>query len=705
VFTAHTVRNITYVPNVFLAEKIRVTTTADGENTGQVVVSLNGDAFQGVTNTEVCRPSSTEYYPKWGLYRGTSTTSGFGANDYIQHSNVTAGPAGTTQTVAAPTFSPGGGTYTGTQSVTISTTTSGASIRYTADGSTPTSTTGTLYSGAVTVSATTTLKAIAYESGFNNSSVTTASYTIQVAAPTFSPAAGTYTSAQSVTIGTTTSGASIRYTTDGSTPTSTTGTLYSGPVAVAANTTLKAIAFAAGLADSSVSSATYTIQVVAPSFSPAGGSYSTAQSVTISTTTSGASIRYTTDGSTPTSTTGTLYSGPVTIGATTTLKAIAFAAGLADSAVTSATYTITLPQTAAPTFTPAGGIYTAAQSVTITTTTSGASIRYTTDGSTPTSTTGTLYSGPVTISATTTLKAIAYASGFADSAVSSATYTISTGGPLAFEAESLTRTSSGATTTLQTDANTSGGQWISLDATGTGQYVEFTLPSVAAGTYSVAMSYKTNNNRGILSLKVDGTQVGGTLDQFASPSTYPTTTFGNVTFASAGTHIIRLTATSKNASSTSYVLSADKFTLTPVTPPPPTVSMEAESLSFTTSGPTVTTQSDASASGGIVTFFNATGASQWVEFTTTALQVGTYQIKFQYKQNTSRGQHNLTIDGTQVGGTIDEYATTAGYVQVIVGNVTFSAAGTHNLRLNVTGKNASSSAFTLAPDSVTFVGQ
>ena len=53
-----------------------------------------------------------------------------------------------------------------------------------------------------------------------------------VAAPTFSPAAGTYTSAQTVTISTTTSGASIRYTTDGSTPSETAGTLYSGPITV-----------------------------------------------------------------------------------------------------------------------------------------------------------------------------------------------------------------------------------------------------------------------------------------------------------------------------------------------------------------------------------------------------------------------------------------------------------------------------------------
>ena len=79
---------------------------------------------------------------------------------------------------------------------------------------------------------------------------------------------------------------------------------------------------------------------------------------------------------------------------------------------------------ALPTFSPATGTYTSTQTVTITTATSGASIRYTTDGSTPSETAGTLYSGPITVSSTTTIHAIAYESGMTDSLVASATYTI-----------------------------------------------------------------------------------------------------------------------------------------------------------------------------------------------------------------------------------------------------------------------------------------
>ena len=87
------------------------------------------------------------------------------------------------ESLTTPTFSPIGGTYTSTQSVKITTSSSGASIRYTTDGTTPTSSHGMLYSSAITISKTTTLKAIAYEDGYANSSVATATYTIDTDDP------------------------------------------------------------------------------------------------------------------------------------------------------------------------------------------------------------------------------------------------------------------------------------------------------------------------------------------------------------------------------------------------------------------------------------------------------------------------------------------------------------------------------------------
>ena len=80
-------------------------------------------------------------------------------------------------TVAAPTFTPNGASsFTGTQSVTISCTTAGAKIYYTTDGTMPT-VTSALYTTALSLTSTTTVKAIAVKDGMNNSAVATATFT------------------------------------------------------------------------------------------------------------------------------------------------------------------------------------------------------------------------------------------------------------------------------------------------------------------------------------------------------------------------------------------------------------------------------------------------------------------------------------------------------------------------------------------------
>src|SRR3989475_270568 len=162
--------------------------------------------------------------------------------------------------------------------------------------------------------------------------------------------------------------------------------------------------------------------VATPTFTPAGGTYTGSVTVSISDATSGATIHYTTDGSTPT-TSSPVYSGALTFTQTTTLNAMAAAPGMTDSAVASATYTIQQQQVATPTFSPGGGTYTGSVTVSISDATSGATIHYTTDGSTPT-TSSPVYGGALTFTQTTTLNAMAAATGMTDSAVASATYTV-----------------------------------------------------------------------------------------------------------------------------------------------------------------------------------------------------------------------------------------------------------------------------------------
>jgi hypothetical protein len=170
-----------------------------------------------------------------------------------------------TKTLTVPVFSPPAGTYSNSQSVSISDAAAGTSIYYTADGTTPT-TSSTVYSGPITVSSSKTLQAIATKSGYTNSPIATAAYSIGsgqtvLPAPTFNPAAGTYSSAQSVSITDATAGSTIYYTTGGSTPT-TSSTVYSGPITVSSSETLEAIATESGYTNSPAATAAYTIGTV-----------------------------------------------------------------------------------------------------------------------------------------------------------------------------------------------------------------------------------------------------------------------------------------------------------------------------------------------------------------------------------------------------------------------------------------------------------
>ncbi|WP_461080061.1 chitobiase/beta-hexosaminidase C-terminal domain-containing protein [Spirosoma flavus] len=166
-----------------------------------------------------------------------------------------------------------------------------------------------------------------------------------VATPQFSPdPLYSSTSSITVTITSATSGAEIRYTTDGSTPTGS-STLYSAPFSLSTSTTVKAIGIKSGLTNSAVGMANYTIStsVAVPQFSPVAGTYSSSLSVGITNSTAGATMYVTTDGSTPT-TSSPVYSSAISVTATSTIKVLAVKSGL-TSTTASAAYTITTATT------------------------------------------------------------------------------------------------------------------------------------------------------------------------------------------------------------------------------------------------------------------------------------------------------------------------------------------------------------------------
>jgi len=310
--------------------------------------------------------------------------------------------------------------FTTNQTVTISCATSGATIYYTIDGNSPTIL-STQYISPFTLTSTSTVKAIAVKSGMTNSDISTATYTKteKVASPTFNPLNGsTFTTNQQVTISCATSSATIYYTIGGSTPT-TLSTQYISPFTVTSTATVKAIAVKNGMTNSDISTATYTKteKVVSPTFNPLNGStFTTSQQVTLSCATSGATIYYTTDGTFPT-TSSSQFTSPFTINSTTTIKTIAVKSGMANSDISTATYT-KIEKVVSPAFNPLNGsTFTTSQQVTISCGTSGATIYYTIDGSTPTIL-STQYISPFTVTSTTTVKAIAIKTGMANSEIS-----------------------------------------------------------------------------------------------------------------------------------------------------------------------------------------------------------------------------------------------------------------------------------------------
>lgn len=331
--------------------------------------------------------------------------------------------------VATVSLAPGTGTYTVDQNVTVSTTVSGATIHYTTTGVDPTESDPIVASGGtVAVPQSLTLKLKAWKAGWVPSALSSGTYTMKVGTPGLSPGAGQYTAAQTVAVSEITSGATLRYTTTGVEPTPTDPVVAAGAtVPVSITSTLRVTGWRTGWTTSNTAIASYTFNfgtVATPLFTPAGGTYTSSQSVAISSATAGATIRYTLDGTDPTLR-SPVYTVPLVASAPTTIKAKAFKADWTASAVASASYSFNLGTVDIPTLIPPAGTYAAARTVTVSTTTPGATLHYTTSGADPTESDPIIASGgALTVAQSLRLKVKAWLTGSTPSAVRMADYWI-----------------------------------------------------------------------------------------------------------------------------------------------------------------------------------------------------------------------------------------------------------------------------------------
>ena len=326
--------------------------TSDGTGTG--TSGVNASWSGSATEVVLTRPSGSGH---WRL----------------QKVEVTYG----NPTCAAPVFSPGEGTFTSAQNVSISCATSDATIYYTIDGSDPT-TSSSVYSSPIAVSATTTIKAIAVKSGMDNSEVVTATYKIEIIehagtaddpftvadARTFIETLNGETSADTyyatgivseIVEAYSSQFGNISYniSADGLT-TSDQLQAYRGKSYNGANFTSEddiqvgdVVVICGKLkkynstyefdSNNQLVSLERADDVEAPTFSPSSGLYTSPQNVTI-TAEEGVAIYYTIDSSTPT-TESTKYTEPISVSTSITIKAIAVK-GDKTSAVTTAHYAI-----------------------------------------------------------------------------------------------------------------------------------------------------------------------------------------------------------------------------------------------------------------------------------------------------------------------------------------------------------------------------
>jgi hypothetical protein len=143
------------------------------------------------------------------------------------------------------------------------------------------------------------------------------------------------------------------------------------------------------------------------------------------------------------------------------------------------------------------------------------------------------------------------------------------GAATTYEAESLAISgSSGDTTTTNSEAGASGGQYIQYAANAVGDFITFTVPNVSPANYTLSVGFKKYNNRAIVQTAVGAAggsigNIGSPVDLYANPSSFTEVVIGTWSIGTAGNKSVRFTVTGKNAASSGYNIAVDYIKLTP----------------------------------------------------------------------------------------------------------------------------------------------
>lgn len=748
------------------------------------------------------------------------------------------GLLGAAPQAAAPVFTPAGESFTGSVSVAITDSTPGASIFYTTNGSTPT-TSSTKYAGPISVSATETINAIASASGYLPSAITSETYNLQLSTVSsggstinFSSGFGSAQTSLRLNGSAAISSSLLQLTNGGGTEAGT--AWFNSTVTISQFTN----DFAFQLLNPNADGITFTIQnnglsalgITGGSLGYTGISNSVAVKFDLYNN-AGEGVDSTglyQNGANPTVPASDLSGAGINLhsgdkfAVHMSYNGSILAISITDtntSAVYNTSWSINIPQVigsntayvgftggtggltatqniqtwsfqggstqqsaSAPIFSPAPGSYTASQSVTLSSPTPGASIHYTTDGSTPTASSA-VYSSAIAVGATETIKALTVASGYTNSSVSTGTYTISTSGSGGGGTSTINFASGFSATGMQFNGNAAlNGNRLQLSDTSTtfedssafwnqkvnvqvftndftfqitnpgADGMTFTIqgatPSALGGSggslgyaglgNSVAVKFDIYNNAG------EGTDSTGLYVNGAMPTIPAITIGGGVNLRSGDVMAVHMTYNGSTLTMT-ITDTSTKQTFTTSWPIniPATVGSTAyvgftggtgglvstqqvlawsyaagtstSALVFatsnlvsaaTTSGPSLQVFSYQNFPDSLGAMFYSANLGDHVTFPINVPAAGNYDVKVSYKEYQPRAIMQTAVNGTNLGPQIDEFvAVSDAYAVTDLGTRNFASAGTYLFTFTVVGNNSASTGSTLTFDDITLTPQ
>jgi len=250
--------------------KVVVNASTTTKNTVTLSVSVGGEQY----GTEQITSTTSRGYTFSGKSTGKvaiSMKSNGTKGMYIKSIEITYTPS-SSSSVATPTFSEDSKSFSDKFELKLSAGSDAAMIMYTTDGTTPSykNNVGKLYEAPISITHSTTVKAIAISSKEEESDVVTKEYKLELPAPTISEATKIFTAPFTVSLSTeATAAEAILYTLDGTDPSweSNATEIYTEPIQISATTTLKAVSYATNGTTyeySPIATATYTEQGDAP---------------------------------------------------------------------------------------------------------------------------------------------------------------------------------------------------------------------------------------------------------------------------------------------------------------------------------------------------------------------------------------------------------------------------------------------------------